>query len=650
MSDPSLAVRLTGTEEIVPAPRVLKAGKLSAELDNGNLRAIRYDGIEIIRAVSFIVRDKNWGTYNAVIEDLDVKEEGDRFTVRYAASAGDDGQTFRYTAEITGTPRALTFHGEGEGVTDFLTNRTGFVVLHPVNGVAGEPVTIEHVDGKVENGRFPEVIDPLQPMMELRTLTHEPVEGLKVICRMEGDTFEMEDQRNWTDASYKTYVRPLALPWPYTLKPGERIDQTVTISVEGGPASSSARGDAGAVSLSLGEAGGKAPRIGIGLSAGEIEATRAKIETIAGLKPDYLVYMHDPRESGEAELKAAAEIAGEIGAEAWLDLVVTEVEGFADEVAGVGKTVSALGDPFVVVRVSPAPDMKATLPGSPWPPAAPLDELYKAARSAFPKAKIGGGMFSFFTEFNRKRPPLTDLDLVGFTTSAIVHAGDDRTVFESLEALPYIGLSAKEIAGEKPVTVGPSAIGMRLNPYGEAPMANPKNIRQAMNRNDPRQRGLAGAAFAVGYHAVMAEKGVSAIAFGGTTGAQGVVSADHDWPQPYFEDAGGVFPVYHVERALAGMTGDTYLPVASSDPTRVLATAAKGEAGTEILVANLTARRCSIVLPASMEKARILDAEHFDEAAQNPWFFDELEPVSGTKIDLDAYGVARLVLSASGDQ
>ena len=37
---------------------------------------------------------------------------------------------------------------------------------------------------------------------------------------MEGDTFEMEDQRNWTDASYKTYVRPLALPWPYTLAGG----------------------------------------------------------------------------------------------------------------------------------------------------------------------------------------------------------------------------------------------------------------------------------------------------------------------------------------------------------------------------------------------------------------------------------------------
>ena len=41
---------------------------------------------------------------------------------------------------------------------------------------------------------------------------------------MQGDIFEMEDQRNWTDASYKTYVRPLALPWPYTLPAGTELD------------------------------------------------------------------------------------------------------------------------------------------------------------------------------------------------------------------------------------------------------------------------------------------------------------------------------------------------------------------------------------------------------------------------------------------
>ena len=51
------------------------------------------------------------------------------------------------------------------------------------------------------------------------------------ICTMEGDAYEMEDQRNWTDASYKTYIRPLALPWPYTIKKGARFAQKVTLAV-----------------------------------------------------------------------------------------------------------------------------------------------------------------------------------------------------------------------------------------------------------------------------------------------------------------------------------------------------------------------------------------------------------------------------------
>jgi hypothetical protein len=50
---------------------------------------------------------------------------------------------------------------------------------------------------------------------------------------MEGDAFEMEDQRNWTDASYKTYVRPLAFPWGYTLAKGSRHAQSARLSFTG---------------------------------------------------------------------------------------------------------------------------------------------------------------------------------------------------------------------------------------------------------------------------------------------------------------------------------------------------------------------------------------------------------------------------------
>ena len=114
-------------------------------------------------------------------------------------------------------------------------------------------------------------------------------------------------------------------------------------------------------------------------------------------------------------------------------------------------------------------------------------------------------MFSFFTELNRKRPPVALLDFVTFTTVAIFHAGDDRSAMEGLESLPYLAKSVAAFIDGKPYHVGPSAIGLRMNPYGEAPMANPGNIRQAMNGMDPRQRGLFAAAWSVGFVARFAK-------------------------------------------------------------------------------------------------------------------------------------------------
>ena len=64
-------------------------------------------------------------------------------------------------------------------------------------------------------------------------MTHEPVPGVRATLRMEGDTWETEDHRNWSDASFKTYCRPLALPWPYTIPGGTEIRHTVTLSFAG---------------------------------------------------------------------------------------------------------------------------------------------------------------------------------------------------------------------------------------------------------------------------------------------------------------------------------------------------------------------------------------------------------------------------------
>jgi hypothetical protein len=321
------------------------------------------------------------------------------------------------------------------------------------------------------------------------------------------------------------------------------------------------------------------------------------------------------------------------------------VDGYEEEVADLGKLVADLGSPFTTVLVSPAPDLKCTLPGSVWPPCPPLEGLYEAARAAFPHARLGGGMFSYFTELNRKRPPAERLDLVTFTTSALVHAGDDRSATESLESLPAVAKSVRAFVGATPFHVGPSAIGMRDNPYGAAPMENPHNIRQAMNRIDPRQRGLFAAAWALGYYAHFARGGASAVTLGGPVGEFGLAYAAMPFAQPWFDEAGGgLFPVYHVVRGLAALAGRPMLDVASSVGRDVQAIGAEGAEGREVWIASLTGDDREVTLPDEVRgHVSVLDEESFLEAAQNPGALETLaRAFAGRRLTLRPYGVARL--------
>jgi D-apionolactonase len=646
--EPSRNIRLFGTEQLVPPPLMLRAGELTAEIEAGNLRHIRFGGIEMIRAISFIVRDKNWGTYDPIISDLRISEDRDSFRVVYQATAKYDSQEFRYTAEIVGhADGSLRFHGRGQAITAFVTNRTGFVVLHPIAELSGREALLVDVEGKSLHSPFPELIDPVQPMMNLRSIRHVFAPGAIVECRMEGDAYEMEDQRNWTDASYKTYVRPLARPWPYTLDAGTELDQTVTLAVSGRPQTRAGVG--GAISVHIEEHIGVAPPLGMGLDADDAEAALTHADVLTAVGASHLICHFDPRRGHNRDsLQRLAKAATALGATPWLEAVVTQVEEFQAEIAALGENIGELGSPFPVVFVSPASDMKCTLPGSAWPPCPPADQLYRAARRAFPRSKLGGGMFSYFTELNRKRPPLEDLDLVGFTTSALVHAGDDRSVTEGLESLPHIARSVRAFIGDRPYVVGPSAIGMRDNPYGAAPMPNPNNIRQAMNRNDPRQRGLLGAAWSLAYFAHFAHGGAAAIALGGGVGPFGLFYDRAPYPQPWFDQHGGLFPVFHVLRGLARLKGRRLRRIEISAPREIQAVAASGDSGEEIWLANLMgeARRVSLHPRSASGRISLLDADSFAAAAESLDALDLLaKPMARFEIELDAYAVARIQLS-----
>ncbi|MCY4305961.1 MAG: hypothetical protein OXC62_14465 [Aestuariivita sp.] len=644
MTKLSREIALYGTEEVVTPPQVLTAGDLTVELEAGNLRYIRWQGEEVLRAISFIVRDKDWGTYSPEITEMAIDIRDDSFEVTLKAIAKDSEQSFSYDARVEGSSTGkLTFHSTGRTEGNFFTNRTGFVILHPINGLIGAPVTIEHTNGNIKESTFPAIIDPVQPMMDLRALTHHTPSGILVRTLMEGDIYEMEDQRNWTDSSYKTYVRPLSLPWPYKIEAGDKIDQKITVEISG---SANKSANYGTVPLSVGDALGSVPPIGLGLRPEDTATTMTAADTLRALNPSYLILHHDPRSGhDQATLSAMLKASQAINTESWLELVVVSTDNTQaeEEILAIGKMAAVLGSPFETVLVSPASDMKCTLPGSVWPETPDAADLYRIARKTFPKAKIGGGMFSYFTELNRKRPPTDMLDLVSFTTSPVVHAGDDRSVMETHEAHFSIINSVTEISSGVPWVLGPSAIGMRDNPYGSSTKYNSENIRQAMNWNDPRQRGLMGAAWTLGYIADFAIGGAAAVSIGGCTGPFGVVFSPAAYPQPWFDDYGGLYPVFHVLRGFAQLKNCTMLTLEVPPPAIISGIAARSADGsTTYWITNTKPEPVTVeITEPGLVKVAILCAANFIEATKSVDFMDRLVPHS-SMIKLDSFAIARI--------
>ena len=647
--DPCRAIKLCGTEAADPPVRCLAAGPLTAELENGQLRYVAFAGAEALRGLAFLVRDENWGTYAARIDRLQIYEEPGRFTVSYRAVCEDSRQRLAYEARISGSSDgSLTFAAVATPETDFVTNRAGFVVLHPA-GLAGRQLRVSHVDGRETEARFPDMISPAQPVFDIRALAHEAAPGVFVACRMEGDSFEMEDQRNWTDASFKTYSRPLSLPWGYTLVRGSRHEQSVRLSITG--ASAPARQETSrVVAITLGSnVSARMPELGVALPAGEAESALAAAEPLRALHPSFLVCRVDARDGrGLSELGTFRRVGESVGARIVMEIVVPDETAPAASLAPVAEAAARAGLRIDAVVVSAAADLKSWQPGAERPQRPTAEEVCAAARAAFPAAELGGGMLSTFTELNRKRPNAELFDYVTHTTCAIVHAADDRSVMETLETLPAIFASTKAMIGDSPYRIGPSAIAARDNPYGKGLVDNPDNRRVCLTDADPRQRGLFNAAWTLGYVAACAYGGLAAVAMGAATGPLGFVHRRGDRSAPYFDSIDGpaVNPAFHVMAGLARGRGRPLIEARTSAPGRIAALAWREGQRTVLWLANLTAEAVEARVAGdgwSGRRISVVDAASFDEAARNPAALDLLaRPFDGSALTLDAYAVARI--------
>lgn len=556
-----------------PAETLLQAGPVEALFADGGLRYIKLDGEEIVRGVYAAVRDKNWGTVPPAFTDLQVERDGASFRVRFTAEHVDDEIDFVWDGRIEGTPDGtVTFAMDGRARRAFLRNRIGFCVLHPAT-LAGEPVTLESPEG-IRTSRFPELISPDSPFIGFTGMRHGTAGG-ELELRFEGDRFETEDQRNWTDASFKTFCTPLAVPYPVLVEDGEIVRQRVTLRLAGTAAQSrqAENGSGQATVVTVGPEGvGRLPKTGVGYAPVRPERTDRELELLAALRPAHL---HVPLKLGEPGwqelLTGAAKSANFCGAGLLIEAIAAARDG-SDRTGQLEALAEAL-KPYAVavcgVTAYPEGGFDTTL--------ALNRQLASELAAAGVRLPIGGGTRGNFAEINRAELPLEEMDYAVYPINPQIHAFDDASIIETLEAQPATVRTAKARASSLPLHVGPVTFKPRVNPYA----ANEVEAAKAERREgweDARLRTPFGAVWTLGCLAQLGRAGADRVTLHEDAGALGLMP----------EGGASAYPVYELLKLAGEWAGAELLDARVNRPLAAGALALRLNGRRRLIVANYT--------------------------------------------------------------
>ena len=588
--------------------------------------------------VNFALRDHNWGTIPFEIQAERVQTNPSSFDITYQARFSQTGVDFTFVCRIAGRDDGeIVFQIEGQSSSEFLTNRAGFTVLHPLRECVGKPLTIFHADGTKEARAFPELISPHQPAKEVTGFRWPLSNGAEAEIHFAGEVFEMEDQRNWTDASFKTYCTPLSRPFPIQMKKGDRVRQEIRLKLHG-VVENQLRTERDSIRIS-----GKGfwlsfPEVGVACSSGKRgfsseELTRLKALKLSHYRVDVNGTEADWLEQWQAKAQEASQLGIPMELALHLESAEDSLETFLDALAPHASRIASI---TVFVR------------GEKVTPAETVATHIRNLRRAFPRARIGGGTDAFFAELNRDRVETSSLDYVNFSLNPQVHASDVLSIIETLEAQPATVETAASFAGGREVHVSPVTLKMRWNPNATGP--EPERPPEALPADvDLRQMSLFAAVWTLGCIKQLAESGVRLMTLFETLGEKGLMHLEEPaYPERFPAPAGSLFPVYFVLRELAG--AESIQPVQSTVPL-----AADGlwihKQRDVLLLANYTACRQQIELPEMFHRGalRVLDVEGAEQWSRSPGdYFQTTRDFVGDSLELDAYAMA--VLESDRDE
>ena len=614
-------------------PLRLRAGHLTMmfEPETAFLRRICAGRHEIIRCIYAAVRDRNWGTVPARVLALETSIGEDSFDMHFDVSCKQGEIDFEWSGTISGSSDGVVwFDFNGEALSAFLKNRIGFCVLHPPT-CAGMRAWSETPGELCFERRFPDLVEPqifgYPPFGNMRLITHEFAPERWSTVELAGDVFEMEDQRNWTDASFKTYCTPLAVPFPVKITAGTHVHQSIILHA------------APMDTVITTEDVDARPRVGLTVPTGALMPL-----------PDLGVGVasHSCAMSGrEKELLGALQLSHwrldiDLSHPAWQERLL-EVQRNVPGPLELALHLPRIGGSIDLRRlpeslVGPLKRILVFRDGE--PSTSPATLALAREHLALLGVPIGCGTNAHFCELNRdqafERCKPSSGDFVFWPMTPQVHAFDELSIIENLEGQAPTVRTARAFAGSRPLCVTPVTLKPRFNAVATGAIAETSDLLPL--NVDPRQRTLFAAAWTLGSLAELTREHVSSATYFETVGWGGVMERESGSPLPelFPSDAGEVYPVYFVFRALAGFRSAIPLELPAG---RVAGLYLVREGMRCMLVANLTGQELALKLSDGALRERAFSLSVSGEPGFQP------TPVDGSGVfHLGPYGLARVEL------
>jgi hypothetical protein len=397
--------------------------------DHG-LEDISHAGVRVATRVFFTVRDLSWGspqvTYDYAPDVLDGHD--------LSITASVDGLSLKATGRVRVVGAALRVSFVLTAGDEVSVSRVGLCILHdradlaPAFEADGRPFAMSDriLISRIASG--------------YRRLDFDVESGHAVIA-FEGERFEMEDQRNWADSTFKSYCPPLSDPQPIVLHRDEvrRYASTFTVEVSRSDAVASnvhpivsRRG----AELVEGADLHAMPSLGLRHPGGPLsESATARLRA---LRPSYLHLFVDLSSSTwRSDLSTDLTVVESLHTDSVVSVEATsEIDALAELAALLTGRASAVllfdhGQPTTSPRL--------------------------AATSSFEASGIvvGGGTRANFASLNAASSVPEPLRIIAVPLAVASHDNDRRALISSIGSFEAIVRDTRMMAGPRSILVGP---------------------------------------------------------------------------------------------------------------------------------------------------------------------------------------------------